>query len=32
MTRYLRHLYDMLLATAIAVGLAWVLIEWACQP
>ncbi len=32
MSRYLRHLADAMLATAIAVGLAWVAIEWACQP
>ena len=28
---YLRHLFDVMLATAIAVGLAWWIIEWACQ-
>lgn len=27
----LRFVYDVTLATGIAVGLAWVLVEWACQ-
>ena len=27
---YLRFLFDVMLATGIAVGLAWWIIEWAC--